>query len=218
MSRPIGRRFLNGSEIMFRPRPSVQKWLQAAGQAQDIAPPRRLGIADRPAPRADKNSQLAHEQLVEKAKQGGIDIYFVGDSITRRWGTSDPAYKAMLANWKQNFFGWNAADFGWGADRIQNILVAAGERRTGWRESKDHCRCWPAPTTSAHSRGDDEKVADITSGIKAVVDVCRSKGSECDDHLDWHFPAQRQHGRHADDQSRSTRISRNLPTGKTFAT
>ena len=25
-------------------------------------------------------------------------------------------------NWKQNFFGWNAADFGWGADRIENIL------------------------------------------------------------------------------------------------
>jgi lysophospholipase L1-like esterase len=28
----------------------------------------------------------------------------------------------LLANWKENFFGWNAADFGWGADRIQNIL------------------------------------------------------------------------------------------------
>ena len=28
----------------------------------------------------------------------------------------------MLANWKQNFFGWNAADFGWGADRVENIL------------------------------------------------------------------------------------------------
>jgi hypothetical protein len=23
---------------------------------------------------------------------------------------------------KQNFFGWNAADFGWGGDRTQNIL------------------------------------------------------------------------------------------------
>ena len=28
----------------------------------------------------------------------------------------------MLANWKQNFFGWNAANFGWGADTTQNIL------------------------------------------------------------------------------------------------
>ncbi len=58
--------------------------------------------------------------MLDKAKQGGIDIYFEGDSITRRWGATD--YPELLANWKKNFFGWNAADFGWGADRTQNIL------------------------------------------------------------------------------------------------
>ncbi len=58
---------------------------------------------------------------MEKARKGGIDVYFEGDSITRRWGTSDAQYKDFLANWNQNFFGWNAADFGWGADTIQNI-------------------------------------------------------------------------------------------------
>src|SRR5882724_4974339 len=44
----------------------------------------RSGSASRPQPRADSNSLLAHQQLVQKAKQGGIDVYFVGDSITRR--------------------------------------------------------------------------------------------------------------------------------------
>ena len=78
--------------------------------------------ADQPAPRTDSNSQIAHAQLLEKARKGGIDIYFEGDSITRRWGASDPAYKENLANWTSNFFGWNAADFGWGADLIQHIL------------------------------------------------------------------------------------------------
>src|SRR5271169_6799460 len=78
--------------------------------------------ADQPTPRRDANSQLAHEQLLEKAKKGGIDIYFEGDSITRRWGTSDAQYKENRANWNANFFGWNAADFGWGADGIENIL------------------------------------------------------------------------------------------------
>ena len=73
-----------------------------------------------PAPRTDANSKLAHEQLLEKSKKGGIDIYFEGDSIVRRWGATD--YPELLANWKQNFFGWNAADFAWGADRTQNIL------------------------------------------------------------------------------------------------
>ena len=75
-----------------------------------------------PAPRYDPNSALAHTQLVEKAKKGGIDLYFTGDSIVRRWGASDPQYADFRNNWKANFFGWNAADFGWGADRIENIL------------------------------------------------------------------------------------------------
>ena len=76
--------------------------------------------ADQPVFRTDANSLVAHSQLLAKAKQGGIDVYFEGDSITRRWGAID--YPDLLANWKQNFFGWNAADFGWGADRTQNIL------------------------------------------------------------------------------------------------
>jgi hypothetical protein len=46
-------------------------------------------LADKPVPRTDRNSQIAHEQLVAKAKQGGIDVYFLGDSITRRWGATD---------------------------------------------------------------------------------------------------------------------------------
>jgi lysophospholipase L1-like esterase len=75
---------------------------------------------DAPAPRADKNSQLAHEQLLAKRTQGRIDVYFEGDSITRRWGATD--YPQLLQNWKKSFFGWNAADFGWGADRVENIL------------------------------------------------------------------------------------------------
>jgi len=75
-----------------------------------------------PTPRTDSNSTLAHAQLVEKARKGGIDLYFVGDSIVRRWGTSDPQYAELLSNWKANFFGWNAGNFGWGADKIENIL------------------------------------------------------------------------------------------------
>ena len=126
--------------------------------------------ADRPAPRADQNSKIAHEQLVEKARRGGIDIYFEGDSITRRWGATD--YPEMLANWTQNFFGWNAADFGWGADTIQNILwrlqngeldgvnpkvivLLAGTNNVGM---------------TVPSGGDDAKVADITKGLKAALE------------------------------------------------
>ena len=33
------------------------------------------GQADQPSPRTDRNSTLAHQQLLEKARKGGIDIY-----------------------------------------------------------------------------------------------------------------------------------------------
>src|SRR5689334_5813701 len=93
------------------------EWLSAlvAGRA----PIERADVAT---PRTDENSKRAHEQLLAKKTAGRIDVYFVGDSITRRWGTSDEQYKDFLANWNANFKGWNAADFGWGGDKTQNML------------------------------------------------------------------------------------------------
>src|SRR6266567_1225098 len=140
--------------------------LVSPSRAQSPAP------ADQPVRRNDRNSQLAHAQLLEKARRGGIDLYFVGDSITRRWGATD--YPDFLANWKQNFFGWNAADFGWGGDTIQNIL---------WRlENGELDDINPkiivilAGTNNVgRDPGDDAKVGDITKGIKALVDLCRKK-------------------------------------------
>lgn len=86
----------------------------------------RMAIAQadgsQPVARADENSRIAHAQLLEKARRGRIDVYFEGDSITRRWGTSDAAYRAFLEHWTRSFFGWNAANFGWGGDTVQNIL------------------------------------------------------------------------------------------------
>src|ERR1035437_7031938 len=140
------------------------------------APPRPRGgfrsRANQPTPRRDANSQLAHEQLLEKAKQGGIAIYFEGDSITRRWGATD--YPKFLANWNTNFFGWNVADFGWGADAIENILWRLENGELDGVNPKiivllagiNNVGAWP---------GDDAKVEDITRGIKAVLAVCQQK-------------------------------------------
>jgi lysophospholipase L1-like esterase len=128
--------------------------------------------ADQPRMRADRNSHLAHQQLLAKARSGGIDVYFVGDSITRRWGALD--YPDFLAHWTKTFHGWNAGDFGWGADRTENIL---------WRlENGELDGVKPkvivvlAGTNNVGKEaGDDAKVADITRGLKAIVEACRKK-------------------------------------------
>jgi lysophospholipase L1-like esterase len=131
--------------------------------------------ADRPVFRTDPNSLVAHSQLLAKAKQGGIDVYFEGDSITRRWGATD--YPELLANWKQNFQGWNAADFGWGADQTQNIL---------WRlENGEMDGVNPkvvvllAGTNNVGNplfQGDpNAKAEDVTRGLQAIVRTIREK-------------------------------------------
>ena len=122
--------------------------------------------------RADRNSHLAHQQLLAKARSGGIDLYFLGDSITRRWGALD--YPDFLTHWTKTFLGWNAGNFGWGGDRTENILwrlengeldgvnpkvivLLAGTNNVG-----------PEP-------GDEARVEDVTRGLQAIVDPCRRR-------------------------------------------
>lgn len=128
--------------------------------------------ADKPSPRRDRNSQIAHEQLLEKARKGGIDVYFVGDSITRRWGATD--YPEFLANWTTNFFGWNAANFGWGADSIQNILWRLENGELDGVNPKIIVVLAGINNVGTFPGG-DEKVDDITRGLKAIVKVCQEK-------------------------------------------
>jgi lysophospholipase L1-like esterase len=140
--------------------------------------PKPPADAVKPVARTDANSKTAHEQLLEKAKKGKIDVYFAGDSITRRWGATD--YPDFLANWKENFHGWNAANFGWGGDTVQNVLwrlvngeldkvnpkvivVMAGTNNIGGR---------------APAGGEEAKVTEIAEGLKAILDTCREKAPD----------------------------------------
>ena len=59
-----------------------------------------------------------HEEYVAEAKQGGISLLFIGDSITDgwRWGNGG------VHVWPQFYASRHAANFGIGWDRIQNVL------------------------------------------------------------------------------------------------
>lgn len=130
-----------------------------------------------PMPRDDANSMRAHEQLVAKAKAGRIDLYFLGDSITRRWGCTDSQWSELLDHWNKTFFGWNAANFGWGGDQIQHML---------WRiENGELDGVNPkvivilAGTNNVGSQpGDNAKVADIVAGYRRLIETCRAKAPQ----------------------------------------
>ena len=185
---PNWKYFLSWADYFVKRRFTPSNAVQAppsASQPAGARPAQNGPRADVAAPRTDSNSMLAHRQLLAKRTQGAIDVYFEGNSITRRWGATD--YPDFLANWKANFFGWNAADFGWGADRIENML---------WRiENGELDGVNPkvividAGTNNVGQRpGGDEKVADITRGIRALVDLCHGKAPNATIILTGIFP------------------------------
>jgi lysophospholipase L1-like esterase len=130
-----------------------------------------------PVARADENSRIAHRQLVEKARRGGIDVYFAGDSITRRWGTSDVAYRQFLDNWTRNFFGWNAANFGWGGDTVQNVLWRLTEGELDGVQPKVIVLMAGTNNVGATPRdGVDAMVVEsVANGMRAILDVVQQK-------------------------------------------
>jgi lysophospholipase L1-like esterase len=128
--------------------------------------------ADLPVPRKDANSKLAHEQMLANLKKGQIDVYFSGDSITRRWRATD--YPQFLTNWNENFLGWNAANYGWGADTIQNILWRLQNGELDGVNPKVIVLL-AGTNNLGNFPASDAKVADITKGIKALLDTMREK-------------------------------------------
>ena len=128
--------------------------------------------ADQPVMRGDRNSHLVHTQLLAKARQGGISLYFEGDSITRRWGATD--YPQFLAHWRETFHGWNAGNFAWGGDSTHNILWRL---RNGELDGVNPKVVVLLAGTNNLGQGaaDDAKVADVTRGITAVVAEIRER-------------------------------------------
>lgn len=152
--------------------PNFPAFFEWAGKS--ISSPRlpRKNGPEQPVPRTDANSKLAHEQMLKNLKEGRIDLYFVGDSITRRWRATDHPH--FLANWKDHFFGWNAANFGWGGDSIQNIL---------WRMQNGELDgvhpkvivLLAGTNNIGTSPASEEQAAAIIKGIKALLDTLRTK-------------------------------------------
>jgi lysophospholipase L1-like esterase len=140
---------------------------------------------DQPRMRADRNSHLAHQQLLAKAKAGRIDLYVLGDSIARRWGALD--YPEFLAHWKKTFHGWNAGDFGWGADRTENILWRLANGELDGVNPKVIV-VLAGTNNVGREPGNDATVADVTKGLKAIVAACRAKAPDATIVLTAIFP------------------------------
>jgi lysophospholipase L1-like esterase len=66
-----------------------------------------------PQPREGAPANM-HRDFLSRAKQGGVDLLFLGDSITQGWHEN--------AVWKRFYGPRKAANFGIGGDRTQHVL------------------------------------------------------------------------------------------------
>ncbi len=106
-----------------------------------------------------------HNQVLDRVKQGNVDLILVGDSITHGWEKSG---KKM---WDKYYAPRNAVNMGFGGDRTQHVL---------WRF--DHGEIDGISPKLAvlmigtnNSNGQDNTAEEIADGIKLVCATMRAK-------------------------------------------
>jgi lysophospholipase L1-like esterase len=113
-----------------------------------------------PQPREGSWMEL-HHRFVERAKQGKVDLLFLGDSITQGWNENEV--------WKRFYGPRNAANFGIGGDRTQHVL---------WRIQNGELKGIEPKVIVlmiGTNNADNATTEEITQGITAIVQELRHR-------------------------------------------
>jgi beta-glucosidase len=117
-----------------------------------------------PAPR-EGGWMKRHESFNERAKQGDVDLVFIGDSITQGWeGAGKEA-------WKKHYGNRKAMNLGIGGDRTQHVL---------WRLDNGNIdgikpKLAVVMIGTNNSNGNDYTADQIADGVTAIVNKLRDK-------------------------------------------
>lgn len=116
----------------------------------------------KPVPR-DEKWMKRHESISARAKQGEVDLLFIGDSITQGWEGNGKGV------WAKYYGPRKAMNAGIGGDRTQHVL---------WRLDNgnlDNIEPKLAVLMIGTNNSRDDKAEDIAAGVKAIVEQLRSK-------------------------------------------
>jgi lysophospholipase L1-like esterase len=107
-----------------------------------------------------------HEGFLKRAKEGPVDVLFLGDSITEGWGG------AGREVWTERFQKKNAANFGIGGDKTQQVLwrITEGAELEGISPKV----CVLMIGTNNFGLGGEEP-ENVVKGIRAIIDALRAK-------------------------------------------
>jgi len=106
-----------------------------------------------------------HEKINERAKQGDVDLLFLGDSITEGWASKGKSV------WEKYYGNRKAMNAGVGGDRTQHVL---------WRLDNGnidgiHPKLAVIMIGTNNSNNNDNTAEEIADGIKAIVKEVREK-------------------------------------------
>ena len=140
---------------------------QSTQATQPAAPPQPADVAamkiDGKTGKPNEKFLAMHEKFVERAKEGGVDLLFLGDSITAGWGR-------QKAIWDEHFGKYNPANFGIGGDRTQHVL---------WRIENGELEPPMKPKVVVLMIGTNNSASDpadkIAAGVEKIVKTARDK-------------------------------------------
>lgn len=118
--------------------------------------------AVKPEPR-DGNWMKRHESFNQRVQRGGVDLLFIGDSITQGW---EGAGKAV---WAEHYGKRNAVNLGIGGDRTQHVLWRLDHGNIAGIQPK--AAVLMIGTNNSGSNSPQE----IADGVKAIVAQLRAK-------------------------------------------
>jgi lysophospholipase L1-like esterase len=123
-----------------------------------------------PVPR-DPKWVARHEGFVAEAKRGGIDVLFLGDSITDAWRSKGKTV------WDAKFAPLKAANFGISGDRTQHVLWRLRNGEAEGYQPKAVVLMIGTNNTGKERDGDQARNtnAEIVEGVTAVVNELRAK-------------------------------------------
>ena len=139
-----------------------------------VVPPVRAAegnTAIQPAPQPGQGWMQRHESFLEIAKQGGVDVLFLGDSITDFWRNRGKAV------WDTNFASLKAANFGISADRTQHVLWRMQHGELDGLKPKAVVLMIGTNNTGKERNGDQMRntTPEAIEGVTAVVKGLRAK-------------------------------------------
>jgi lysophospholipase L1-like esterase len=137
-------------------------WLLPAS-ADDEKTDKKPNPAAKAAPRPDQWWQDRHEKFLAQTKKGGIEVAFLGDSITQGWE------KNGKEAWKKTFAPMKAGNYGIGGDQTQHVL---------WRitEGKELDGIDPKAAVimiGTNNMGTKQTPEQIAGGVEAIVKQLR---------------------------------------------